>query len=446
MCDTFIAMPASTADGSVLFGKNSDREPDEAQALEYHPGDLHSLDTRVTCTYIQIPQVNETYAVLISRPFWMWGAEMGANEKGVVIGNEAVFTRMPVEREGRLTGMDILRLALERSETADRALEVMIQLLSDHGQGGICGYKNRKMVYHNSYIIADPDRAWVLETAGPMWAAARIKENYSISNGLTIGESFEESHPDLIRLARKQGWLKKGDTFHFARCYSDWFYTTFSASRRRKNRSSHLLNQAMGTLEPRDAIRILRDHDTSAYRPGGHFLQDRLCAHAANSLTRDSAQSTGSLMAHLTPGHQTYWATGTSAPCTGIFKPVWFSGRVLPDIGPEPGDTYDPRCLWWFHEDLHRTVLKDYGHRMSLFREERDALEERFFDKATGQRAEKRYEVSVAAFEEARLNTQKWIARLNAAEVQKGENWMYRRYWRKRNSLNYRQRPSRQPF
>jgi hypothetical protein len=34
MCDTFIAMPSSTGDGAILFGKNSDREPNEAQALE----------------------------------------------------------------------------------------------------------------------------------------------------------------------------------------------------------------------------------------------------------------------------------------------------------------------------------------------------------------------------------------------------------------------------
>jgi len=360
---------------------------------------------------------------------------MGANEKGVVIGNEAVFTRMPMGREGMLTGMDILRLTLERSETADRALEVMVQLLSDHGQGGVCGYKNRKMVYHNSYIIADHERAWVLETAGPMWAASRITENYSISNGLTIGESFEESHPDLITVAKKKGWLKRGETFHFARCYSDWLFTTFSASRRRKSRSFHLLNQALGTLEPRVAMEILRDHDTSMYRPGGHLLQDRLCAHAANKLTRDSAQSTGSLIAHLTPELRTYWATGTSAPCTGIFKPLWFDGRVLPDIGPEPGGTYDPSCLWWFHEDLHRSVLKDYDHRISLYSRERDSLEEQFLETAAGQFSEKQYEISVAAFEEARNKTGQWIKRVKAAEVQNRENWVYRHYWKKQNSL-----------
>ena len=435
MCDTFIAMPSTTADGSILFGKNSDREPNEAQALEYHPGAVHSPGSGVKSTYIQIPQVYETYAVLISRPFWMWGAEMGANEKGVVIGNEAVFTRMPMDRKENLTGMDILRLALERAETADRALEVIVQLLSDYGQGGICGYKNRKFVYHNSYIIADPEKAWLLETAGPVWAATRIKESCSISNRLTIGESFDESHPDLITVAKKKGWLKQGETFHFARCYSDWLYTTFSASRKRQSRSAHLLKKSKGHMGLRNAIDLLRDHDTSLYRPGGHLLQDRICAHAGNSLTRDSAQSTGSFVAHLTPELQTYWATGTSAPCTGIFKPLWFNGHVLPDIGPKPGRSYDPRCLWWFHEDLHRSVLEDYEHRISLYRRERDALEETSIEEAASQLSENRFNYSVAAFEEARRKTEQWIRRVKAADVQNRENWVFRNYWKKQSNL-----------
>ena len=31
MCDTVVATPETTADGVTLFGKNSDREPNEAQ-------------------------------------------------------------------------------------------------------------------------------------------------------------------------------------------------------------------------------------------------------------------------------------------------------------------------------------------------------------------------------------------------------------------------------
>ncbi|MEE8397679.1 MAG: C69 family dipeptidase, partial [Desulfobacterales bacterium] len=200
MCDTFVALPSITSDGSVIFGKNSDREPNEAQALEYRPPRQVPDGERedVSCTYISVPQAKEAYAVLLGRPFWMWGAEMGANEKGVVIGNEAVFTKMPTARTGGLTGMDMVRLALERSATSAQALETIVGLLSDHGQGGACGYQDKKQFYHNSFIIADSKSAWVLETAGHLWAALEIRDAYSISNGLTIGEASDRSHPELI--------------------------------------------------------------------------------------------------------------------------------------------------------------------------------------------------------------------------------------------------------
>lgn len=63
------------------------------------------------CTYIEIPQVEKTYAVILSKPAWMWGAEMGANECGVCIGNEAVWTKLngPDDEVERLLGMDLLR-------------------------------------------------------------------------------------------------------------------------------------------------------------------------------------------------------------------------------------------------------------------------------------------------------------------------------------------------
>lgn len=61
------------------------------------------------CTYIEIDQVPETYAVVLSRPAWMWGAEMGANEHGVCIGNEAVWGREAISKEEALLGMDLVR-------------------------------------------------------------------------------------------------------------------------------------------------------------------------------------------------------------------------------------------------------------------------------------------------------------------------------------------------
>src|SRR5690349_7113822 len=99
MCDTILASPQTTARGFMLFGKNSDRRRNEAQAVEFHARARHEPGANVRCTYITIPQVSHTHAVLLCRPFWMWGAEMGANEHGVVIGNEGLQARSPAPQD-----------------------------------------------------------------------------------------------------------------------------------------------------------------------------------------------------------------------------------------------------------------------------------------------------------------------------------------------------------
>jgi len=42
MCDTLVALPNFTKDGTVIFGKNSDRPPNEAQVLRRFSGAKHS--------------------------------------------------------------------------------------------------------------------------------------------------------------------------------------------------------------------------------------------------------------------------------------------------------------------------------------------------------------------------------------------------------------------
>jgi len=433
MCDTFVALPSVTADQSVIFGKNSDREPNEAQVLEYHPGSEHKKGENVQCTYLSIPQVSQTSAILISRPFWMWGAEIGANEHGVVIGNEAVWTKMPIERVPGLTGMDILRLALERGRDAASAMEVMIQLLHDHGQGGICGYEDKKMAYHNSYIIADSRGAWIFETAGSFWAARQVHDYYSISNTLTIGEEIDRMHPGLIDHAKKKGWLKKGQQFSFSTCYSDWFYTTFSAARKRQNQSWCKIRDNQQNFGLKDAFSLLRNHGDSAYAPDSHLLGNRICAHAGNYFTRNATQSTASMVAHLKGDDHTFWATASSAPCTGIFKPVWIGDGILPGINPDITGRYNEKSYWWFHEKLHRQVIRDYSTRNAVIIKERNKLEDELIAKADKIELNQKNEFCHHVFSDARRLTFDWIKRLESMPVGKKAGLFYNRYWKYQN-------------
>lgn len=432
MCDTFVALSSGTADNSIIFGKNSDREPNEAQALEFYPAREYKDGSELKCTHLTIPQVNKTRAIIISRPFWMWGAEMGANDAGVVMGNEAVWTRMPLEKKTGLAGMDLQRLALERSKTAEHALEIITELLAEFGQGGPCGYEIKGFVYHNSFLIADPETAWILETAGNLWAAKKVVNYYSISNGLSIGESYDLSHPELIETARRKGWLKKGQEFHFARCYADWFYTTFSKSKMRRSRSLKLMESTENKMNPARAFNILRDHGSKNYSPGSHLFSNRICAHSANAISRNAAQSTSSFVAHLSGGINTFWATGTSAPCTSIFKPLRL-GADLPDLGPRPRGNYEPESLWWKHEILHRLILKDFRHRIKLIEDDRDKLENHFLETGDAIAANDYSSFSKSAFAAAQKLESEFVKRLHDIPVLNRSDIFFSSFWKKQN-------------
>jgi secernin len=72
--------------------------------------------------------------------------------------------------------MDLLRLGLERGNTAHEAMRVIIGLLRQYGQCGDCEREGEwgDANYPNTFLIAHPEEAWGLETAGRYWAAKKI--------------------------------------------------------------------------------------------------------------------------------------------------------------------------------------------------------------------------------------------------------------------------------
>lgn len=430
MCDTFIALPNATYDGSVIFAKNSDREANEPQIIEYHPSKLYSKKSQLKCTYINIPQVEKTHAVIISRPFWMWGAEMGVNEHGVVIGNEAVFTKLKVATANVLTGMDLLRLALERSDSAVKAKQLIIDLIQAFGQGGIGGYLDRKFKYHNSFLIADKKEAWVLETAGIYWATKKVDDFYAISNGLTITDDYDAIHPDAIAFATKKGWVK--GKFSFSSAFSDYLYTTFSGSKERQCRASELLKNNYFKIDVSMTMAHLRNHHEDDFSPSKSLIGKSICAHAANSVTRHASQTTSSMIVHLTTDKPTVWITATSAPCLSVFKPLWFTGMVIPDLGLKPEALFNKDSFWWQNELVHRQILKDYKNRFKLIISERDELEAQLLKQVYCDKKKTFLETKVA-FEEHWKLLDKWLLDIEKMPVKKSPNLFYKAYWKQLN-------------
>jgi len=431
MCDTFVALRSATRDHSVIFGKNSDRDPNEAHEVILIAAADHPSGSKVRCTEIEIPQAAHTHAVLLARPFWIWGAEMGGNEFGVVIGNEAVFTRVPIQKEGGLLGMDLLRLGLERGASAEEALHVMVALLAQFGQGGNCGFSH-PFYYHNSFLIADPQEAWVLETAGYEWAAQKVRDVRSISNQITIGSEWDLASPGLVSYAVDRGWCKNRRDFDFSRCYSDFVYTTFGAAKQRRVCTTRLLETKSGDISLADGMSFLRAHglyEDPSWRPDPAVTGAEVCMHAGFGPIRIS-QSTGSMLAHLGDAAPTYWVTATSAPCTGIFKPMWVDIR-RPWDEAAPQGVFDPACLWWRHEKLHRTVLQDYPVRSECIRRERGLLESTFIKQAAEVTAdvEERQNFAGECYREAETAEVRWLAEALAQPVRSANRFYYQMAW-----------------
>jgi dipeptidase len=345
----------------------------------------------VQTTYLEIPQVPHTHATLISRPFWMWGAEIGTNEHGVTIGNEAVFTDQPLSDEG-LTGMDMIRLALERTATAEEAVGVIVGLLERHGQGGGCGHEKPSFTYHNSFIVADPSDARVLETAGSLWATEQVRSGVrTISNGLTI-PGFADEH-------RK------------------WLETKVSACDIRTRLTT---DSAEGAQDAGNLFVTLRSHGPNRW-PHYKALNGTLsipCMHGGGVAA--SSSSVAGWASDL--ASQTHWITGTSAQCFALFKPVRVDAPV--DIGPESDDYEDAGSLWWRHERLARTVMREPDRLANLFLAERDVVETRWLADPPE---------SQAAFDEGSALLDRLASKVTAADAGNDVRppWA-RRYWEKR--------------
>ncbi|KAK3587955.1 hypothetical protein CHS0354_014471 [Potamilus streckersoni] len=356
MSDIFVVLPPLTANNCVLFAKNSDRPPSEVQEVVYFPAEDHETGSKVQCTFIEIDQVSHTNAVVLSKPAWSWGAEMGANDQGVCIGNTAVWTKLchPGDHEEKLIGGDFVRLGLERANTASEAVSVITGLLERHGQGGLCceDWSFGQWTYHNAYVIADKQEAWLLETAGKYWVARKFTSGIiNTSSMLTIESNADAMSSNITEHAHTAGlWKPEDGEFNFAKVFSsEYLGISLSEAQNpssRLKRGRQLLEKICknGHVAAEHLFRVLRDSETSI-----NFNGELLTVGSQVS----TLSSPNSNIPHC------HWFTATPDPDSSVFKPFIFCPGV--QIGPwtvSPSYGERPRNSFQTSHDRRHALYK----------------------------------------------------------------------------------------
>lgn len=318
MCDTLCA----TGPSGTVFAKNSDRPVSEVQLVTAHP--RRAAGGTVRTQYLELPDAGAA-ATVLARPTWLWGAEHGINEHGVAVGNELVFTTVdPHGQPDALIGMDLVRLGLERGRSAEEAIEVMTGLLDRYGQGGVADAATDSP-YFSSFLVADGQTAWVLETAGATWAAKPVGPTAAISNRLSLRDDW----------ARASAGLSPGDDFDRWR---DPATPTSLADVRLGASTRFLAAQDLEALSPAAFVAHLRDHGRGPWGEpaAGHAPQpppppdagDPGCFTVCWHL-RGYQATTSSMVAALPAeagGPVRAWF-GPGSPCVTVYLPALLAGE-----------------------------------------------------------------------------------------------------------------------
>ena len=220
-CTNFLVGKKASADGSVFISYSADSYGMSGFVAHfpaaYHPeGAMRDIYEWDSGKYLgQIPEARRTYNVLGN-----------INEYQVAIAETTFGGRDElVDTAGIMDYGSMIYIALQRSRTAREAIDVMTSLVAEYGY---CSSGE-------SFSIADPDEAWILEMVGKagkekgaVWVAVRIPDDCISAHAnqarirkfdMNDKENVRYS-ADVVEFARKMGYYNGSDKdFDFAAAY-----------------------------------------------------------------------------------------------------------------------------------------------------------------------------------------------------------------------------------
>ena len=220
-CTNFIVTRGASTDNSVMVSYAADSHQLYGCLYHYMPSRKALATMPVyewdTGRYIgDIPQAATTYSTVGNM-----------NEHSLIITETTFGGRHELEDpEGGIDYGSLIYITLQRARTAREAISVIVDLADTYGY---CSSGE-------SFSIADPDEAWIMELIGRgkhgkgiVWVARRIPDGYvsAHANQARI-TTFPKNDPenclysaDVVELARKMGYYEgSDDDFSFADAYA----------------------------------------------------------------------------------------------------------------------------------------------------------------------------------------------------------------------------------
>ena len=229
-CTNFIVTRGASTDGSVMVTYAADSHALYG-ALYHTPGGKHKSGAMLpvyewdTGRYLtDIPQVKET-----------WSTIGNMNEHSLIIGETTYGGRPELEDStGRMDYGSLIYITLQRARTAREAIGVIAELADTYGYASS----------GESFSIADPNEAWIMELIGKgckldkkgrntrkgiVWVARRIPDGYVSAHAnqariTTFPKDDPENclySPDVITFAREMGYYDGPDAyFSFCDAYA----------------------------------------------------------------------------------------------------------------------------------------------------------------------------------------------------------------------------------
>jgi dipeptidase len=405
-CYTVVVGKKASADGSVLVGHNEQNAGRHILNFRRIPrqrfADGATLRLRRGG---ELAQVTETNAFFWSENPGLEFSDSYLNEWGVAIVSDGCPTREDsyeaLLRRGEIRdggiGYMLRRLIAQRAKTAKEGVQIAGQLIERFGY----------VDSGRTYVIADPNEAWLLSVVrGRRWIAKRVPDDSVVllPNVHIIAEVDSKdgddllASADLVAYAVKRGWFDpdKDGSFNFRKVYG--------ADRNdppdpRQFRGQQIVTEQRMTWPPREPLPF-------AVKPA-----HKLTVAAVLAILRDHAGSTPICTAstqeaavfQLRSGMPRevgciYWRT-TAEPCLSVLTP-WYLGitetpkcyyqpmdaetqlSLSRHFSPSPGTFEpDPGQAWWKFMTLQDIANKDYENRSKIVQSAWKTFEDREFEK-----------------------------------------------------------------